>query len=52
MRRALIIIAALTLMGCASVSVTPDNVEFIVYDGEDTLDESVKSWQEYEASHP
>lgn len=51
MKKVIIIIALLVLTGCAMVSVTPDNVELIVYDGEDTLDGSVKAWQEYEREH-
>ena len=51
MRKALIIIAILLLTGCMA-TVTTDDLGFIVYDGEPTLDESVKSWQEYEKAHP
>lgn len=51
MRTLITIIALLMLMGCAVVSVTPETVGIYFYDGEDTLDGSVKAWQEYEREH-
>ena len=41
---------ALLLSGCV-MSITPDNIEFIVYDGEPTWAESAESWAEYERTH-
>ena len=46
----IIVVVYLALTGCV-MSVTPDTVDFYFLDGEDTWDESAKSWQKFEREH-